>query len=183
MFTQLPGFSFGFGLASACRSPEGICSLPRQNGVKGAAASRALAHSGRGEGGVRRSRGEPAAVEAGVTLHQPEARCVFSRESCPRIPGPWLWRAAPAPGRGGVESDLCPVLAHRLFGGGSSSLSVSCRSLRSALITVARARLWSSFRRRSESPLLARRETKRQENVSCLSGSCRLFPGLPPSQL
>ena len=53
----------------------------------------------------------------------------------------------------------------------------------SALIAAARARLWSSFRRRSESPLLARHETKRQEKVSCLFCSCRLFPGLPPSQL
>ena len=75
------------------------------------------------------------------------------------------------------------MLAHRLFGGGSSSLSVSHPSLGSALIAAARARLWSSFRRHSESPLLARRETKRQEKVSCLFGSCRLFPGLPPSQL
>ena len=47
----------------------------------------------------------------------------------------------------------CPVLAHRLFGGGGSSLSISCPSLGSALITVACALLWSSFRRRSESPL------------------------------
>ena len=52
-------------------------------------------------------RGEPAAVEAGVTLHQPEARHAFSRGSCPRIMGAWQWRAAPAPERGGVESDLC----------------------------------------------------------------------------
>ena len=37
---------------------------PRQDGVKGAAASGALAHSGRGEGAVRRRRGEPAASEA-----------------------------------------------------------------------------------------------------------------------
>ena len=50
----------------------------------------------------------------------------------------------------------------------------------SALIAAARALLWSSFRRRSDSPLLARSETKRQEKVSCLFGSCRLFPGLPP---
>ena len=75
------------------------------------------------------------------------------------------------------------MLAHRLFGGGSSSLSVSRPSLGSALIAAARARLWSSFRRRSESPLLVHQETKRQEIVSCLFGSCRLFPGLPPSQL
>ena len=75
------------------------------------------------------------------------------------------------------------MLAHRLFGGGSSSLSVSRPSLGPVLIAVARARFWSSFRRHSESPLLARRETKRQEKLSCLFGSCRLFPGLPPSQL
>ena len=35
-----------------------------------------------------------------------------------------------------------PVLAHRLLGGGSSSLSVSCPSLGSVLITAARASLW-----------------------------------------
>ena len=52
-------------------------------------------------------RGEPAAAEAGVMLHQPEARRAFSRGSCPRITGAWQWRAAPAPGRGPVESDLC----------------------------------------------------------------------------
>ena len=37
LFAQLPGFSFGFVPTSAFRSPEGICSLPRQEGVKGAA--------------------------------------------------------------------------------------------------------------------------------------------------
>ena len=42
--------------------------------------------------------GEPAAAEAGVTLHQPEALCVFSRGSCPWITGPWQWPAAQAPG-------------------------------------------------------------------------------------
>ena len=52
-------------------------------------------------------RGEPAVAEAGVTLQQPEARCAFSRGSCRWITGAWPWRAAPAPGRGGVESDLC----------------------------------------------------------------------------
>ena len=51
--------------------------------------------------------GEPAAAEASVTLQQPEARRAFSRGSCPWIPGPCQWRAAQAPGRGGVESDLC----------------------------------------------------------------------------
>ena len=52
-------------------------------------------------------RDEPVAAEAGVTLLQPEARHAFSQGSCPRITGAWQWRAAPAPGRGGVESDLC----------------------------------------------------------------------------
>ena len=48
---------------------------------------------------------------------------------------------------------------------------------------MARAHLWSSFRRCSESPLFVRRETKRQEKVSCLFSSCRLFPGVPPRYL
>ena len=43
----------------------------------------------------------------------------------------------------------CPVLAHRLLGGGSSSLSISCPSLGSALIAAARGRLWSSFKQRT----------------------------------
>ena len=52
-------------------------------------------------------RGKPAAAEAGVTLHQPQAHRAFSRVSCPWITGPWQWRATQAPGRGGVDSDLC----------------------------------------------------------------------------
>ena len=51
--------------------------------------------------------GEPAAAEAGVTLHQSEAHHVFSWESCPWITGPWQWRPAQASGRGGVVSNLC----------------------------------------------------------------------------
>ena len=50
---------------------------------------------------------EPAAAEASMTSHQPEACCAFSRGSCPWIMGPWQWRAAQAPERGGVNSDLC----------------------------------------------------------------------------
>ena len=50
-----------------CRSPEGISSSLRHDGVKVAADSGALAHSGRGEGGVR-MRGEPVAAEAGMML-------------------------------------------------------------------------------------------------------------------
>ena len=51
------------------------------------------------------------------------------------------------------------------------------------MIAAARVHLWSSFRRCSESPILAHRETNRQEKVSCLFGSCRVFPRLPPGYL
>ena len=71
------------------------------------------------------------------------------------------------------------MLAHRLLGGCSSSLSISCPSLGSALIAAAHACLWSSFRQRSESPLLVYPETM----VSCLFGRSRLFPRLTPGQL
>ena len=91
-----------------------------------------------GEGGVR-MRGVPAAAEAGVTLQQPEARHVFSRGSCPWITGPWQWRAAQAPRRGGVESDLCShtgflvvaaaaLVSHAISGVSANSRS-SCPSL------------------------------------------------------
>ena len=52
-------------------------------------------------------RGEPAVAEAGVTLQQPEVCHVFSQGSCPWITERWQWRAAQAPRRGGVDSDLC----------------------------------------------------------------------------
>ena len=71
------------------------------------------------------------------------------------------------------------MLAHRLLGGSSSSLSVSCPSLGSALIAAARAHLWSSFRRCSASHLLTYPETI----VSCLLGKSRHFPGPSPSKL
>ena len=48
-----PGVQLWIGLASACRSPSDVCSLPRQEGVKGAADKGVLAHSGWAEGGVR----------------------------------------------------------------------------------------------------------------------------------
>ena len=65
-----------------------------------------MAHSGQGERGVQ-MQGEPAAAEAGMTLQQPEACHVFSWGSCPWITGPWQWRAAQAPRRVDVDSDLC----------------------------------------------------------------------------
>ena len=51
-------------------------------------------------------RHEPVVAVASVTLQQPEAHHVFSQGSCPWIIGPWQWRAAQAPGRGYVDSDL-----------------------------------------------------------------------------
>ena len=67
------------------------------------------------------------------------------------------------------------MLAHRLLGGCHSSLSFSCPSLVSVLVAVARAHLWRSFRRCSESPLLVHPKTM----VSCLLGRPRVSPGLP----
>ena len=107
-------------------------------------------------------RGEPVAAEASVTLHQPEAYRMFSQGSCPWITGPWQWQAAQAPGRGGVDSDLC---LHRGF------LVATAASLAS------HGHLWSSFRKCSESPFLAHPETM----VPCLLGRSRVFTILPPS--
>ena len=105
LFAQLLGFSFVFGPASACRSPSGVCSSPRQEGVKRVADSGALAHSGWGRKGYG-MRGEPAAAEAGITLQQPEARSLFFWGSCSWIMGPWPWLAAQAP-RGEVWIVTC----------------------------------------------------------------------------
>ena len=104
-------------------------------------------------------RGEPAAAEASMTLHQPEARRVFSRGNCPRIMGPWQWWAAQSPRRGGVDSDLCLHTGFLV----AAAAALSSHAHLSALIAAARACLWSSFKR--------------------LFGSSRPFPGLPPSQL
>ena len=52
-------------------------------------------------------RDEPAAAEAGMTLHQPEVRHVFSQGSCPWITGSWQWWAAESPQKIRVDSDLC----------------------------------------------------------------------------
>ena len=72
LFAQLLGFSFGFGPVSAFRSPEGICSLPRQDRVKVAADSGALAHSGSGGRERYGMWGKPVVAEASLTLQQPE---------------------------------------------------------------------------------------------------------------
>ena len=50
--------------------------------------------------------GEPAAADASMMLHQPEACSVFSQRSCPWITGCWQWQAAKTPGKGGMDSDL-----------------------------------------------------------------------------
>ena len=67
-----------------------------------------LTQAGRREryGGGGAEAGRACGVRGVVTLQEPEARRAFSRGSCPQITGPWPWRAAPAPGSGGVESDL-----------------------------------------------------------------------------
>ena len=65
--------------------------------------------------------GEPAAAETCVTLQQPEARRAFSRGSRPWIRGAWQWQAAPAPGRGGVESDLCSHTGSLVAAGAASA--------------------------------------------------------------
>ena len=86
----------------------------------------------------------------------------------------------PAPARpgGGADKPLGLVSAAPRQASVRESLRFSLCALvamGSMLIAAARARLWSSFRRSSESPLLEHPETKRQEKVSCLFGSCRRF--------
>ena len=61
-----------------------------------------------GGGSGTEEAGRACGVRGVVTLQQPEARRAFSRGNCPWITGAWPCRAAPAPRRGGVESDLCP---------------------------------------------------------------------------
>ena len=60
-----------------------------------------------GGGSGTEEAGRACGVRGVMTLHQPEARRAFSRGRCSRIMGAWQWRAAQAPGTGGVESDLC----------------------------------------------------------------------------
>ena len=71
-----------------CRSPEGICSSLRQDGVKVAADWGLWFTQVGGKEGYG-MRGEPAVAEAGMTLHHPEVRRVFFWGSCPWITGPW----------------------------------------------------------------------------------------------
>ena len=109
----------------------------------------------------------------GMMLHLPEACRVFSHGSCSWITGPWQWWAAQAPGREVVDSDLW---LHTGFLAATTAALAFHAHLGSTLIATARTRLWSSFRRCSESPLLEHPETM----VSRLLGRSRLFPGLPP---
>ena len=99
-------FSFGFGPASACRSPECICPSLRQDRVKEQLIKGLWLTQARGREGYRLL-GEPVVAEVGTTLQQPEAPSVFCWGSCPWITEPWQWWAAQAPRRGGVDSDLC----------------------------------------------------------------------------
>ena len=186
MFAQLLGFSFGFGPTSACRLPSGFCSHSDRTGLKQRLIRGLWLTHARGwrVQVIIGMQGEPAVSEAGVTLQQPETHCMFSQGTCPWITRPWQWQAEQAPrGTGGwcVDSDLC---LHTGLGGCSHSVSVSCLSLGSELIAMARACLWSLFRqccafcgqKGKESPLLKQPKTM----VSCLFSRSRLFLSLPP---
>ena len=98
--------SFGYGPTTSCRSPEGICSLPRQDRVKVAGDMLLWLTQAGGSVGYGMW-GEPAVAEAGLTLQQPVVHHVLSQGSCPWIKGSWQWWAAQAPRRHGVDSDLC----------------------------------------------------------------------------
>ena len=114
-----------------------------------------------------------------VHAANPSPLPAIRRKPEPRLP-------APARPSGGADKPLGLVSAARRRASVQESLRFSlCTpvAVGSMLIAEARARLWSSFRQHSESPLLVCRETKRQEKVSCLFGSCRLYPGLPPGSL
>ena len=78
---------------------------------------------------------EPAVAEASVTLQRSEVHHVFSRGTCPWIMGPWQWQDAQAPGRGGVDSDLC------LHTGFLVAAATALTFLGSELIATAHTRL------------------------------------------
>ena len=77
------------------------------------------------------------------------------------------------------------MLAHRILGGSSSSVSCPCPPLGPEMTAMAHAHLWSLLRQfsvicghmKQEAPLLMHPKTV----VPCLLGSSRLFPGLPLS--
>ena len=95
--------------------------------------------------------------------------------------------SAPSPARpgGGADKPLGLVSAARRRASVRESLRFSlCTpvAVGSTLIAAARALLRSSFRRRSESPLLAHRETKRQEkSLASLAAADFLLVSLPAS--
>ena len=73
LFAQLPVFSFGFGPASACRSPEGVCSRSDRRGLKeqllrGLWLTQAVGREGYGGGGasLRRQRRRDVAPARGA---------------------------------------------------------------------------------------------------------------------
>ena len=106
LFAQLLGFSFGFGPPLHLGRPRASVLHSDRTGLKEQLIRGLWLTQARGREGYQ-VRGEPAAAEAGIMLHPPEVRCVFFQGSCPWITGPWQWRAAQAPGRGGVDSYLC----------------------------------------------------------------------------
>ena len=121
---------------------------------------------------------------ASLRRQRPAWRCTSPRRTV-RSPGEVV-PGSREPGRGGL---------HRLPGG--AVWRVTCARTQASwwkqqhpyhLMPVSVVRTDSRhlrpslefIRQRSESLLFVRRKTKRQEKVSCLFGSCRLFPGLPP---
>ena len=84
LFAQLLRFSFGFGPASACRSPLACVLPPDRRGLKEQLFRGLWLTQAGGREGYR-MRGESAAAEASMALQQPEAHHLFSRGSCPWI--------------------------------------------------------------------------------------------------
>ena len=85
-----------------CRSPEGVSSLLREDGVKGAADSGALAHSGCGGREGEGVWGEPVVAEAGVRCTSLRHTVCSPRQVVPgsrdpgsgrlhRLPGGEVW--------------------------------------------------------------------------------------------
>ena len=86
-FAQLPGLSFGFGPAYACRSPEGVCSRPDRRGLK----EQLIRGLWLTQSGVREGYGCGASLrQQRPPWHCTSLRCrAFSHGSCSWITGPW----------------------------------------------------------------------------------------------
>ena len=72
-FSQLLGFSFGFCPASACRSPNGVCSCPDRTGLK----ERLI----RASGSLRPTEGRGMECGANLQRQRPAWRCTSLRRT------------------------------------------------------------------------------------------------------